>query len=573
MRKKSVILGIQFGGHDTAAGLMIDGKMIATCEEERYNREKHTRAFPNNAIKDCLKIGGVTMEDIDEIGFGFDPILLVRETYLRSALENDDRMRFFLADIDRIKEEMNTEERIRRETDFEGPITFHRHHLCHLASAYYPSGFQDALLYSIDGMGEIETTLLASGKKGAMKVVHDGNRYPHSLGLLYSAITFYLGWKHHCDEGIIMGLAPYGNAKAKIPGSKRTYADVFADIIKTTGEFDFEVNTEWIAYHKIRDTWVSDAFKKVFGPKREPSDPLEQHHKNIAAALQDRLEEIVLKQLRIARKKFKHSKLCLAGGVALNCSLNGAIESAGIFDEIYVQPASGDQGTVIGACYLSHLTRNGALKPIKDLDTQKGSRFTDKEIIAALKGAGIEAHKPKDIFALTAQKLSEGKIVGWFQGGAEFGPRALGNRSILTRPYPAAMKDHLNARVKFREEFRPFAPAVLPEFQDEYFSIKQASPHMLIACKVRPGKRSEIAATVHVDDSCRVQTVLPKVYPHFYKLLRAFEKQTKCPVLLNTSFNVKGQPIVNSPIEAIKCFQATNIDFLVVGDWCVEKAA
>jgi carbamoyltransferase len=277
--------------------------------------------------------------------------------------------------------------------------------------------------------------------------------------------------------------------------------------------------------------------------------------------------------LRRARKAFGLNRLCLAGGVALNCSMNGKIEASGIFDEIFVQPASGDNGTVIGACYLSHANHVGGVKPKRDFDNLKGSRFTEAEIAAAFRSAGIAAARPADPYALTAKKLAEGKIVGWFQGGAEFGPRALGNRSILTRPYPAKMKDYLNARVKFREEFRPFAPAVLAEFQDEYFTVRQDSPHMLIACQVRPDKRDAIPAVVHVDESCRVQTVRPETNQRFYSLLTAFHAETACPVLLNTSFNVKGQPIVNTPEEAIACFRSTNIDVLVVGDFYVEKSA
>lgn len=569
--KSVIILGITFGGHDTAASIMMDSHIIAACEQERYTRDKHSRLFPNDAIKDCLKIANITMDDITEIAFGFDPIHSIRETYLKTALENPERIGFLIADIEKIKERFKMEERIREETGFKGPIIFHRHHLAHLASAYYPSGFKDALLYSIDGMGEIETTLLCTGKNGNINIVHEGNRYPHSFGLLYSAITFYLGWKHHCDEGIVMGLASYGNPNAIIPGSEKTYSDVFKQILYETGDFNIEINLDWISYHKTRDTWVSEKFIKLFGPKRGFNDPIRQHHKDIAAALQNRLEEIILNQLRKARHKFGFRKLCLAGGVALNCSMNGAIEASGIFEEIFIQPASGDQGIAIGACYLSYLHYTDSMTPKRDLDNLKGSRFTNLEIEASFKEKGVNAKRSKNIYELTAKKLAEGKIVAWFQGGAEFGPRALGNRSILTRPYPADMKNFLNMRVKFREEFRPFAPAVLPEYQSAYFDIKQESPHMLIACKVRADKCHEIPAVVHVDGSCRVQTVRQDVNPNFNKLLAAFYKETNCPVLLNTSFNIKGQPIINTPQEAIESFLTTNIDFLVIGDWYIEK--
>lgn len=571
MKKRTIILGINFGGHDTAACLMIDGRIVAACEQERYTRDKHSRLFPNDAIRDCLNIADITINDVTEISFGFDPMHSIRETYLRTALENDDRIGFLINDIEKIKERFEMEQRIRKETGFNSQIVFHRHHVTHLASAYYPSGFKNALLYSIDGMGEIETTLMGSGREGKIDIVHQGNRYPHSFGLLYSAITFYLGWKHHCDEGIVMGLAPYGDPYAIIPRSNKTYSDVFKQIIYETGDYDIEVGLDWVSYHKTRDTWVSEKFIKLFGPKRESGSPIQQHYKNIAAALQKRLEEIVLNQLRKARSQFGFNKLCLAGGVALNCSMNGAIEASGIFNEIFVQPASGDQGSAIGACYLSYERYDKNLKPKMDLDNLKGSRFTENEIKSALQEKSVNAKKSKNIYNLTAKKLAEGKIVAWFQGGSEFGPRALGNRSILTRPYPANMKDYLNARVKFREEFRPFAPAVLAEYQNLYFNIKHQSPHMLIACKILKEKRADIVATVHIDGTCRVQTVLDDVNPRFHKLLTEFYKKTKCPVLLNTSFNVKGQPIVNTPQEAINCYLSTNIDFLVMGDWYLEK--
>jgi len=569
--RRIIILGLNFGGHDTAASIMIDGQIVAACEQERYTHDKHSRLFPKDAIRDCLKIAGITMDDVTEIAFGFDTIRSIVEPYLKTAIEDPDRIGFLIADIEKIKERYTMEDRIRQETGFKGPVTFHRHHLTHLASAYYPSGFEDALLYSIDGMGEIETTLMGIGKGGKIDVVHDGNIYPHSLGLVYSAITFYLGWKHHCDEGIIMGLAPYGNPDAVVPGSKQRYCDIFSEIIYETGDYDFKINLDWISYHKTRDTWVSDKFTKLFGSKRNSDDPITQHHKNIAAALQNRLEEIILNQLKKARKEFGLNKLCLAGGVALNCSMNGAIEASGIFDEIFVQPASGDQGAAVGGCYLSYIKHAGKIMPKRDWNNLKGSRFTDDEIGVAFKKKKVKATKLEDIYKITAEKLAQGKIIGWFQGGAEFGPRALGNRSILTRPYPQEMKDYLNSRVKFREYFRPFAPAVLADHQKDYFDIKQESPHMLIACKVLSEKHEKIPAVVHVDDSCRVQTVKEDVNPRFNKLLTAFYNETKCPVLLNTSFNVKGQPIVNTPEEAIDCFLSTNIDFLVVGDWYLEK--
>ena len=566
-----VVLGMVFGAHDTAAALTIDGELVAACEQERYNLEKHTRAFPRDAIEDCLRIGGVSWEEVDEIGFCNDPMHYIRETYLKTALEHDYRIGVMIDDFDRIKRAFNMETLVREETGYSGNIKFHLHHMCHIASSYYPSGFDEAVLACYDGMGEIYTGMLATGREGEMEVVNFDVKYPHSLGLIYSAITHFLGFKHHCDEGIVMGLAPYGDAHATIPGTRHSYYEVFEDIIKETGDYTYEINLDWIVYHKVRDVWISEKFTELFGSKRNWEDEITDNHKNIAAALQLRLETVVLNQLRRIRKQTGLRRLALSGGVALNCSMNGKIEASGIFDEIFVQPASGDSGTAIGACYLSHKRLARKLTPKKNHNFYLGHQSSKDARNEAELRLGVQMQKPDDIYSFTAQKLAEGKIIAWFQGGAEFGPRALGNRSILTRPYPADMKDYLNERVKFREPFRPFAPAVLAEHCDEYFDISQESPHMLIACKANSDKASEIPAVVHVDRSCRVQTVTEESNIRFRRLLEAFYDCSGCPVLLNTSFNVKGQPIVNTPEQALECFNSTNIDVLVIGDYYIQK--
>lgn len=569
--KQLAIIGLQYGGHDTSACLLRDGKIIAACEQERYTLDKHSRRFPSDAINDCLKLGGLNISDIDRIAVCGDINYYIREAYLRPAIDDDRRLGFLINDIRRIEEHYNMSDKIRDLTDFTGTISYHRHHICHLASAFYPSGFQRSLLASYDGVGEIESSMLGLGIDGAIELVEQSNRYPHSLGLLYTAITYYLGFIPYCDEGIVMGLAPYGDPKNTIPGSTRTYQDLFNEILTVTGDYGYKVDQSWFKYYDVRDTWISEKFVSLLGPKRKPKDIITQHHKDIAAALQDRLEDIVLAQLQAAKQEFKINNLCLAGGVALNCSLNGKIEQARIFKEIFVQPASGDSGTSIGAAYLAFAELGGRLKQEKSHNFYLGSEFSGEEIVGAFEGAGVDYQHADDIAKVIAVKLAEGKIVAWFQGRAEFGPRALGNRSILTRPYPAEMRDYLNQRVKFREEFRPFAPAVLAEHCGEYFSIEQQSPHMLIACKAKPERRSSIDATVHVDGTCRVQTVSCENNSRFRSLLEEFYKITGVPVLLNTSFNVKGQPIVNTPSQAVECFSSTNIDVLVVGDYYTEK--
>ena len=565
------VLGISFGGHDTAACITIDGKLVGAIAQERLDLQKHSRNFPSEAINDCLRSAQINIDDIDEIALTLCTNYYIKETYLKPAINDPARIDFLINDIERVKSARAKIDLVREKTSFKGPINEYLHHLCHVASAYYPSGFNETLIVSFDGMGEIETSMLAGGKNGKIKVLHKDNKYPNSLGLIYSAITHYLGWQHHCDEGIIMGLAPYGRSSQTIPGLRSTYLDVFRDIIQMDGDYNFLINLDWISYHLQRNTWISDKFIETFGPKRAPGGEITNHHKNIAAGLQDRLEEVVITQLKRAREDFQFTKLCIAGGVGLNCSLNGKIESSKIFDEIFVQPASGDDGTAYGACLLASQTKLKELKPCKMYNFYRGYSFSEEEILQAIKNSGVTFKRPTNIFKDTAELLMEGKIVGWYQGGSEFGPRSLGNRSILARPFPAEMKDHINNRVKFREYFRPFAPAVLNEKAKEYFHISQESPHMLIACQANPDKAHEIPAVVHVDGSCRVQTVTDITNSRFYKLLNEFYCLSNIPVLLNTSFNVKGQPVVNTPEQAIATFKTTNIDCLVIGDFIAIK--
>ncbi len=571
MQEKNLILGINYGGHDTSAALMLDGVLLSACEQERYSRDKHSRKFPVDAIHDCLVQSGFTISDISLIAYAFDPIMHIQEAYLRPALDDSKKLGRLIADAERIKAEFFVEDAIRKHTQFEGPIKYLSHHLCHLASGYFPSGFDEAVLTSYDGIGEVESGAIAVGRGGKIEILHNQTLFPDSLGLIYSAVTFFLGWRHHCDEGIIMGLATYGNQNNIIPGDERSYANVFKEIIQLGDGYEYHINKEWITYHEERDTWVSPLFLSVFGNRRDHEGEITQHHMDVAAALQSRVEEIVLHQLNLVREKTGLTHLCLSGGVALNCSLNGKIEQSAIFDQIFVQPASGDAGTAVGACYLAYSDSVGKVQPRKHHNFYLGSGFGNDDIEAAIGRHGLSGRRPENIYGDTAEQLADGKIIGWFQGRAEFGPRALGNRSILTRPYPGEMKDYLNERVKFRESFRPFAPAILHSHLEEYFEIKQESPHMLIACQAASLSREKIPATVHVDNSCRVQSVQESNNPRFFRLLLAFLEISGCPVLLNTSFNVKGQPIVNSPDEAIECYLSTNIDCLVIGDFMLAK--
>ena len=570
------VLGINYGGHDTSACIMINGKLIAACEQERYDYDKHSRNFPLEAINDCLKIAKIKIKDLDVVALGTNPATIIKERYLKKALYEKDRINFLLNDIEKIKKLNDMEPFIRKKLNFKKKIEFHSHHLCHLASTYYPSGFKESLLVSYDGTGEIDTGAFAHGKDGNIKIFKDArNQYPNSLGLIYSAITYYLGWKHHCDEGIIMGLAPYGNPHAKLKNNKLSYIDIFRKIIlydKKKDELKYIINPEWISYHKIRDKWVSDKFIKTFGKKKLYTKKVSQHVKNITAALQFRLEEVVLSQLKVLKKKKNSKYLCISGGVGLNCSLNGKIRESNIFKEIFIQPASGDAGVAYGACLLSTKKKIKNLKPLKNHNFYVGFRDNKNEIKKNLKINNLKFKDYKEkIYEKTSEYLEKGKIIGWYQGASEFGPRALGNRSILCKPYPEEMKDHLNINVKFREEFRPFAPSVLQENMEEYFEIKQKSPHMLMACKVKKSKKDIIPAVVHVDDTCRVQSVDKKVNLQFWNLINQFKKKTSIPVLLNTSFNIKGQPIVNTSEDAINCFLKYKIDILVLGSILIKK--
>jgi carbamoyltransferase len=567
-----VQISINYGGHDTSAALSINDKIVAAAEQERYDLSKHSRNFPTEAINSCLEISKLKLSQVDRLILTTDFPTGIRKFYLEPALKNNFMLKRLINEHDIIKNYLDFENKVRKKLNYKGEIITFHHHLCHIASAYYPSGFNKALILSLDGVGQFETGMLASANNGKIKIHKFNANYPHSLGLIYSAITFFLGWKHHCDEGIIMGLAPYGNPYRIVPKQSLRYIDVFRKIISIDKELGIKINTEWIAYHRQRNVWVSDKFKLLFGKKRDSNDKITNHHKNIAAALQLRLEEVVIATLKKIKKKYNINKLCIAGGVGLNCSLNGKIHNSNIFKEIFVQPASGDSGLVIGGLYLGIKNKFAKkLKIEKKYNNYLGSTFTNKEIEKTLIKKKVKFKKIKNICKTTASLLKDGKIVGWFQGGSEFGPRALGNRSIICRPYPAKMKDYLNKKVKFREYFRPFAPAILKEKYKEYFHLNQESPHMLIACKANKKKSNLIPAVVHVDGTCRVQTVSKETNLKFYNLIKEFNKLTSVPVVLNTSFNIKGQPMVNTPSQAIDTFTGTKIDILTIGDYIVFK--
>ena len=567
------ILGINCGGHDTSAALIRDGKLICAFEEERFNREKHTKKFPIYSIKECLKFSKLKINDINYIALSTDPKRQIRKFWLEGALKNDQGLKKLIDEFKLLKKWYDLENFIRKKLQYKGIFKYYKHHLNHLSSCFYPSDFKKSLVVSYDGVGEGETSCIAIGKNKKIEVIHNKNVFPNSLGLIYAAITSYLGWRYASDEGIIMGLASYGNPHLKIPKKNKTYIQVFREIIRTENNLDLKINNDWITYHIERDTWLSEKFIKTFGKKRLYKNTLTQHHKNIAAALQLRLEEVVLSQVKYLKNKYKVRNICLSGGVALNCSMNGKISKSKLFDKIFVQPASGDAGLAIGAAINCSLEVSPKEKLDFETNCYLGSRYSNhfiKKVINKYKDK-IQIVKNKDYFDFASEVLIKKKIIGWFQDAAEFGPRALGNRSILASPRPSKIKDIINKNVKFRESFRPFAPSVLEEYYSKYFDINQPSEHMLIACNVKPKMKKYIPATVHVDNTCRIQTVTSNSNQKLYNLLNVMYKKTKVPVLLNTSFNIKGQPIVNSPKEAILCFLKYNIDFLFIGDYILKK--
>jgi carbamoyltransferase len=576
MKKNFYVIGISYGSHDTSAALGVNGKIIAACEQERYDNLKHSRNFPLEAINDCLKIGKIKIKDIDQIALGFDYDELIKKQYLEGALQSKEKLNNLINQIETIKLLNNIHNIIRLKLNFTKSIVNFKHHLCHVASAFYSSGFKESLLFSNDGVGEFQSGMIASGVNNKIKILELGPNFPNSLGLVYAAVTHFLGWKYNCDEGIVMGLAPFGNPNTRLKNKKKII-DIFRDIILYKRGFDFEINKKYITYHLERDTWVSDYFKNIFSKKnysssqRVPNTKILSGHKDIAAALQLRIEEVVLEILNYAKKKYKFKNLCVAGGVALNCSLNGKILKKNLFDKIFIQPAAGDSGISLGAAYLAMQNNKPDNAKKEKFSCYLGPEFNKSTVRNILKLKKVKFHLSKNIFYETARFLKDGKIVGWFQGREEIGPRALGNRSILCRPYPLKMKDYLNSKVKFREKFRPFAPAVLQEDYKRFFYLNQDSPHMLIACKIRPFIIKKIPAVVHIDKTSRVQTVSELDNSKFYNLIKEFKKLTGCPVLLNTSFNIKGQTVVNSCEKAIDTFYKTKIDVLVIDDYIVEK--
>ena len=591
------ILGLSAFYHDSAAALIEDGVVINAAQEERFTRKKHDEQFPENAIQFCLDDAGITLADVDYVAFYDKPFLKFErllETYLSFAPIGF--RSFKMAIPVWLKEKLFQKDLLRKrfkefdpDFDWQNKLLFSEHHQSHAASAFFPSPFEEAVVLTMDGVDEWATTSVAIGQGRDLKM-HKEIHFPHSLGLLYSAFTYYTGFKVNSGEYKIMGLAPYGEPiyKDKILG---TLMDVKED-------GSFRLDQTYFNYCTGL-TMTNAKFDAVFGgPPRKEGEPLEQKHMDLAASVQAATEEIVLRLTRALAKEYGIKNLCLAGGVALNCVANGKVLRDGAFENFWVQPAAGDAGGALGAALNAyHLYKEQPRTVGKTMDAMKGSylgpEYAQDDIESRLKasGARFDVLSEDDAVAQTADALADEKAVGWFQGRMEFGPRALGGRSILGDPRSATMQKTLNLRVKYRESFRPFAPSVLREDISDWFEIASDSPYMLMVAPVVEKRRlamtedeqklfgieklnvprSDIPAVTHVDYSARIQTVHAETNPRYHALIKAFKERTGCPVVVNTSFNVRGEPIVCTPEDAFRCFMGSDIEVLVIGNCFMKK--
>lgn len=554
-------------------------------QEERFTRKKHDSAFPSRAIAACLQQAELTIADLDAVAYYDKPLLKFErllETYLTHAPRGLRSFRQAMSVW--LKEKLWIADTLRKELGYDGPLYFPEHHHSHAASAFYPSPFQEAAILTMDGVGEWTTTSWGVGR-GHRVALESELRFPHSLGLLYSAFTYYCGFKVNSGEYKLMGLAPYGEP---------VYADLIRDhLIDIRPDGSFRLNLEYFNY-PVGLTMTSRKFHDLFqGPPRAPESRLEQRHMDLARSIQAVTEEIVIQTARHIAKETGQKALCLAGGVALNCVANGKLLREDLFNEVWIQPAAGDAGGALGAALAVWHEEWDHPRTASGKDTMQGSYlgsvFSESEIEAALKDKGMVYTRVPDQTRAGAAVLADGQVLGWFQGAMEYGPRALGNRSILGDPRRPDMQKTMNLKIKYRESFRPFAPAVLEEEASDWFDLDRPSPYMLLVAEVaahrrRPVpeqaqegleklavERSQIPAVTHVDYSARIQTVSRKTNPLFHELIRNFKALTGCPVVVNTSFNVRGEPIVRSPDEAIRCFLRTEMDVLILGPFQVKK--
>ncbi len=578
------ILGINAYHGNASAAIVCDGRLVAAVEEERFNRVKYAAGFPAAAIRYCLAEAGITLDDVDHIAIPRNPWARLGTKLLYAV-----RMPRFARERARVLAQFTSLPKALAQAFEVDPqrirARYHRveHHLAHLASTFFVSPFEQAAVLSADGLGDFASTMWATGEGNRLRV-HGAVAFPHSLGMYYTAITQYLGFWKFGDEYKVMGLAAYGEP---------AYLEEFRRILQSNGALGFRLNLAYFSHHHTGPdmTWreadktpqlgriFSPYLEERLGPTRAPDQPVEQRHRNAAATMQACLEEVLFDLLTTLQRRTGHRALCLAGGVAFNCAANGKIFDRTPFEQVYVQPAAGDAGLAVGAAYYVYHQVLGRPRTFVMEHPYWGPAYSQEQIRAALERSSIASSEfqvtelPEEQLAKeTAKEIAGGKIVGWFQGRAEWGPRALGNRSILADPRRAEMKDILNRRIKHREVFRPFAPSILEEATGEYFEKTYPSPFMALAYAVRPEKRKEIPAPTHVDGTGRLQTVSRTVNPRYWRLIREFANLTGVPVVLNTSFN-ENEPIVCQPEEAIECFLRTKMDVLVLGNTIVRKPA
>jgi carbamoyltransferase len=590
------ILGISAFYHDSAAALVRDGEIVAAAQEERFTRKKHDSCFPRNAVTYCLSADGIQLDDVDYVVFYDKPFLKFErllETYLAFAPRG---LRSFSMAVPLwVREKLFQKNLLRGSLkqwgprfDFDHKLLFTEHHLSHAASAFFPSPFDEALVLTMDGVGEWATTSVALGQGNQLKMLREIH-FPHSLGLLYSAFTYYTGFRVNSGEYKLMGLAPYGEPR---------YAKIIRDqLIQIKADGSFRLNLEYFNYCTGL-TMTNGQFDALFGgPARKPEEKLTQRHMDVAASVQSVLDEVVLLLTRSLAKETGQKNLCLAGGVALNCVSNGKVLRDGKFQNIWIQPAAGDAGGALGAALAGYHLFRGQPRTVNPRDSMRGAylgpAFEQSEIEYRLRSAGARFQLMDDdcIIQASVEALAAEKALGWFQGRMEFGPRALGGRSILGDARSKSMQSTLNLKVKYRESFRPFAPSVLREAVADWFELDGDSPYMLIVADVVQDRRrqmmpeeqalfgidklkvprSEIPAVTHVDYSARIQTVHRETNPRYHQLISAFYDRTGCPVIVNTSFNVRGEPIVCTPEDAFRCFMGTEIETLAVGNCFLRK--
>jgi carbamoyltransferase len=584
------ILGISAYYHDSAACLVRDGQIVAAAQEERFTRRKHDASYPQHAIAYCLREGGITARELAAVTFYEKPFLKfdrLLHSYLACAPAG---LRSFLKAIPVwIKDKIWLKAGLRKALGYDGPIFFPEHHESHAASAFFPSPFPEAAFLTVDGVGEWTTTSFGVGRGNQIEMRSE-LRFPHSLGLLYSAFTGYCGFKVNSGEYKLMGLAPYGEPR---------FRDVILrELVDLKEDGSFKLNLRYFDY-AVGLKMINRRFEKLFGgPPRQPESRLTQRDMDLARSIQDVTEEILFRMARHVRGETGQRHLCLAGGVALNCVANGRILRKGVFDKLWIQPAAGDAGGSLGAAlFVWHQVFGNGREADGEHDFQRGSylgpAYSNEEIRRFLQSqnAPFTELTEEEIPDRIADLIAQEKVIGWFQGRMEFGPRALGARSILGDARSPKMQELMNLKIKFRESFRPFAPSVLRERVADWFDLNEASPYMLLVAPVTQAQRrdltpeeekrfgmeklltlrSTIPAVTHVDYSARVQTVTAEFAPLYHRLLRAFERKTGCPVLINTSFNVRGEPIVESPEQAWLCFMRTNMDYLLLGNCLLEK--